>query len=256
MPSRTIARMVTPTESRWLDYAWRVANCPPEHRAACERKGGATSAPGYEGNVLRWPGYLGRDWREYHGVLCVGAVHGTNWDDGDDAQARLTLESALWTWLERGRSPISDANYLEQVRVVFEWWMPLWTRWDDFAKVLGKLGDRVRDVAWTNLAKCRAPRSASSTTLAKLCQRLYPVADVVAAIRPVAVLSCTKAATEGGSIVSTWKAPSADPLVFTFHGLHGTDGSGRRIAEWSSEAARLIRECRESSRSLPRRRAP
>ena len=252
--------MTTPTEARWLDYAWRVATCGPAHRARCELQGGASARPGEEGNELRWPGYIGRDYQEGTGVLCVGHVHGTNWNDRADSMARPRLEAALREWIASRRSDVADRTYLETVRDVFERWLPSWRRWGHFRVVLDKVGMleahdlSVREIAWTNLAKCRAPRGVNNERLTAFCQRDYPIEEVVEAIRPAAVLTCVKNAYEGGSIVRTWRAPSADSLVFTWDGRRGTDRAGRKLRIWAEEAASRIAERRASHHEEPARK--
>jgi hypothetical protein len=63
-----LARM----EQDWLRYAWRIVNCPDDHRRGCFADGGA-QGPGVDGsNQLRFPGSLGRD---YRGLLCAALVH-------------------------------------------------------------------------------------------------------------------------------------------------------------------------------------
>lgn len=71
----TLRTVASDHEQRWLDHAWRVVDCPVEHRRARERHGGAQPGPDrVDGNELRWPGYLGRDYEPGRGVLYVGAV--------------------------------------------------------------------------------------------------------------------------------------------------------------------------------------
>jgi hypothetical protein len=135
--------------------------------------------------------------------------------------------------------------YLETVREVFEWWLPTWTRWKPFRRVFDRLGDDISQIAWTNFAKCRVPEQRNvlyqnPSAVVAFCQRDYPITEVVEAIRPIAVLTCVKNAYEGGPIIRTWRTSSVEPLVFTWHGLHGTDRSGRLIGVWSAEAAAKI----------------
>src|SRR3954468_11235119 len=96
-------------EQRWLDHAWRVASCPDGHRRLCETAGGAAPRAGaVDGNELRWPGYLGRN---YIGILCVGHVSREVTPQHlalMPTQVRRSyarLEAASRGWLAAGRSP-------------------------------------------------------------------------------------------------------------------------------------------------------
>lgn len=127
-------------EERWLDHAWRVVSCPDRHRQLCEAAGGATLRVGaVDGNELRWPGYLGRN---YLGILCVGHVHRESTPDGLACQplrvrrSYAQLEAASRAWLAAGRSPQNDAAYLEAVRRTYEEVLSRWSRWRDFGKVV------------------------------------------------------------------------------------------------------------------------
>lgn len=225
--------MTTPTERRWLEYAWRVANCSPSHRRLCEEAGGASPLEGGWGDRLRWPGYLGRDYDERRGVLCVGAVHGvgTTWDE----PAKSQLEASLQKWIDTERSEASDAAYLGTVREVFESWIPSWSHlWKPFYKRLveDKLHLDVRQLAWTNLAKCRA---SDGMKVMPLCQAEYPITDVIEAIRPTTVLIGVKHAYAGGDIVQTWRSASANPRVWTWDGRQGKDPQDRPFDVWSAE---------------------
>lgn len=239
---------VTETERRWLDYAWIVANCTPEHRRTCEDRGGAPpGAKRQVGNDLRWPGYLGRKYDERQGLLCVGHVHrertGAELTDVD-AMVERALVGTTQRWRSQGRSARNDASYLAGVRDAFEEWIPIWLRWSKgFKRVVeGELGMDLTQIAWTNLAKCRYPRPGSPPDkLLVYCQGTFPMREVVDAIRPRAVLCCVLQAHEGGSIVKTWNSDHAQPLVFTWHGLHSTDHRGRKLAEWAPEAGLRIR---------------
>lgn len=104
-----------------------------------------------------------------------------------------------------------------------------------------------REIAWTNLAKCRVAIHRGSgvrraeAKLARLCQREFaPVSKLVEAIRPGLVLCCVLHADD---IVSSWDSPSASPLVYCWqgqsgHDLNNRDPNRRKLAEWAPEMAR------------------
>ncbi len=260
--------MPTDVEARWLDYAWDVVDCPDSHRRACEAAGGGIPGPGrVDGNDLRWPGYLGRDYCEGSGVLCVGAVHreaplAMEATDPIIARTNRELVAGARTWLRAGRSPQSDAAYLERLRSAYEEALPRWPRWRRHFRTLVEdyLSMSSTQIAWTNLAKCRvsidrgAAERASQATLTRLCQRQFPARELVEAIRPAAVLVAVLGARPGGDLVETWHSPRAAPLVFAWQGQSGhdrmnTDPAARRLSEWGPEAAERIKWAMRAGRS-------
>ena len=70
--------MLPDIEAAWLNYAWRVVNCPESHRARCIREGVGVPGPGrVDGNDLRLPGYLGRNYepeREHCSLEILGRI--------------------------------------------------------------------------------------------------------------------------------------------------------------------------------------
>ena len=259
---------MTATEERWLDYAWSVINCPASHRERCEARGGAVPGMGrVDGNEVRWPGYLGRGYRDGVGVLCVGAVHreGSLEDEAGDSVIRRTnaqLVSAHRRWVRCGRSRNEDHVYLEAVRRAYEDALPHWDRWKRHFRSLVEdyLGmDRI-DIAWANLAKCRVAihlgnkiRTAEAK-LTKLCQQEFsPVSRLIDAIRPAIVLTCVLNAKGGGKIVSSWESESASPLVFSWqgrtgHDRHNTDLNRRKLKKWAPDMVAAYRGRIGSSR--------
>ena len=249
---------MTETEERWLDYAWSVINCPKPHRERCEGLGAAVPGQGrVDGNEVRWPGYLGGGYREGTGILCVGAVHreARPEDEACDSvtrRANAELVRAHRRWAQRGRSRDEDRDYLAAVRVAYEDALPHWGRWKRHfcSLVEDHLCMSRREIAWTNLAKCRVPihRGSRDRTaeakLTRLCQSEFaPVSELVEAIRPSLVLCCVLYAAGGDDIVSSWDSPSASPLVYCWqgqsgHDLHNTDPNRRRLAEWAPEMVR------------------
>ena len=248
---------MTKTEERWLDYAWSVINCPKSHRERCEALGAAVPGHGrVDGNEVRWPGYLGAGYREGTGILCVGAVHreARPEDEARDSVTRRTnaeLVNAHRRWVQRGRSQDEDRDYLAAVRVAYEDALPRWARWRHFRLLVeDHLGMSRREIAWTNLAKCRVAIHRGSSVrraeakLTRLCQREFaPVSKLVDAIRPGLVLCCVLHADD---IVSSWDSPSASPPVYCWHGktghdLNNTDPNRRSLAEWAPEMARAYR---------------
>lgn len=238
-----------PTARRWLDYAWEVVNCPAGHFAECEAAGGARAgAGGVDGNELRWPGYLGRDYEFGKGLLCVAHAHRqpTAEKECGDRVLRETntrLIAATRAWKEAGvRSETTDQIYLQEVRAAYETGLLHWDRWSAFAGVVAdELGLDVTHVAFANLAKCRVPIERSPDRLVRLCQRQFPVHRLVDAIRPVAVLTCVLPARRGGTVVARWDTDNAAPWVVAWHGRRGVDAEGRPMSEWVPEAGRLLR---------------
>lgn len=224
-------------EAHWLDYAWRVVTCPTDHRSECVAAGGAVPGPGrMDGNELRWPGYLGRRYEAGRGVLCVGAVH----REGDPAKHGLDtvpgrtdaeLVAATRRWMQKGRGLKADAEYLNALRNSYEEALPSWTRYQRHFRSL--IEEHLRmdstQIAWTNLAKCRvsidrgSAQRAAEQRLTRLCQTTFPVSQLVAAIRPAAVLVAVLRAGENGDIVADWAAPEWRPLVFAWQGQSGHD---------------------------------
>ena len=246
---------MTEIEDRWLDYAWSIVNCPTFHRNRCEALGAAIPGPGrVDGNEVRWPGYLGRDYPEESGILCVAAVHreGSPEDEAGDPVIRRTnaeLVDAHRRWVRCGRSSREDRAYLEAVRGAYEHALPRWSRWKRHFRPLVEdyLGMRRAEIAWTNLAKCRVAihrgnrvRTAEAK-LTRLCQQEFaPVSELVDRIRPALVLTCVLHARAGGGIVSSWGSQSASPLVHCWqgqsgHDRHNTTIGARKLSEWAPE---------------------
>lgn len=248
----------------WLNYAEEVVNCPDAHRRRCIAAGGAV--PGSErvdGNELRWPGYLGADWQPGTGVLCVGSVHReaepAKQIDPVNLRTDRELVVATRTWLAAGRSQGSDADYLHSLRAAYVDALPTWGPWKKFFRKIAEdgLGMSRSQIAYANLAKCRVaihlgPQQRSAQTrLPLLCQTDFiPMAKLVAAIRPAAVLVCNLNAGRGGTVVETWDAGDVSPLVFRWHGQsghdrHNTDPTRRDFRVWVPEAVRDIRARQE-----------
>lgn len=248
-------------EERWLDYAWSIVTCPAPHRDECESLGAAVPGPGrVDGNDVRWPGYLGREYREGAGILCVGAVHreARPEDETSDpviAQTNAELAAAHRRWLRRGRSRRQDQAFIEAVRDAYERALPRWSRWNRHFRTLVEdhLGASPTEVAWTNLAKCRvsihrgATARSAEAALTRLCQRDFaPMSELVEAIRPAIVLTSVLHAGRDGDIVTAWDAPSSSPVVFSWqgqsgHDRHNRDPHARRLSVWAPEAAAAYR---------------
>jgi hypothetical protein len=199
-----------------------------------------------DGNELRWPGYLGLGYELRRGILCVAHAHReptAETERGDptirDTNDRLIEATRSWTGPGL-RSVTRDQQYLGAVRSAYEEALPAWNVWKGFARLVEhELGLDVTRVAYANLAKCRVPIERSPDPLVRLCQRQFPVAQLVAAIQPAVVLTCVLPARRGGPFV--WDSADARPVVLAWHGRNGTDPGGRPMATWAPEAGRALR---------------
>ena len=186
-------------------------------------------------------------------MLCVGHVHRERvWAEADDVHTDATdaLVSSVRGWLRRGRSTSSDRKFLLSAQDEYEKWLPSWDRWNaHFRDFVSGLGLDKTQIAWANLAKCRVAidqRSAVDRVI-RLCQGEFPAADLVDAIRPVAVLVCVLHAGEAGPIVKSWKTENASPLVFTWDGRRQTNERGEKRDVWRPRAIRAIKKRFETS---------
>ena len=248
------------TEKSWLDYAWRVVNCPENHLDACIRAGAAV--PGIDrvdGNDLRLPGYIGRNY-QLGGILCVAAVgrEPSLCDEKKDpvnAKLDARLFATIRRWIRDGRSQRNDAEYLESARVCYEESLPGWSRWKRHFRTLVeeylKMG--VSDIVYTNLAKCRVPIDRGSNErnaqekLIRLCQRDFiPMREIVDIVKPTAVLVCVLYAGRNGDIVKSWDGENCSPLVYSWqgqsgHNRHNRDPRAESLHQWAPDMVREIR---------------
>jgi len=238
--------MLNETEVKWLDYAWRIATCPDYHRRECIRLGAARSRRGLcKGNDLRWPGYVGADYRPGEGVLLVGAVHAPELPvapsglqrDKDLQRTAYALTKLLSGWTAQPRSISRDEQFLPAFQRAFVDAAVLWERWDEFAKILEALELSIQQVAYTNLAKCKAV--GDGELLVKFCQSEFaPISDLVETLNPCAVFTCVLNGGTGGSWGVRWcENPNEGPTVYPFHGRRGTDQDGRKIDIWTRDVA-------------------
>ena len=230
-------------ERRWLDYAWRIVNCPPEHRQGCFAHG-AAGGPGLDGiNQLRFPGYLGRDFR---GLLCVAHVHrepekGGVGDTARDREAGRRLLTADEEWRARARSRNSDGAFLEAVRHHYETMFFTWDVWKPFRKLVEEVSFGVSQLAFANLAKCRQRKGPSPEPLIEFCQRDFPMTELVEAIRPRVVLVAVKHGGPGGGLGIRWRSAHSDPYVWAFQRLNKQSAGGRSPSEWWAEVVAELR---------------
>lgn len=173
-------------------------------------------------------------------MLCLAAV-GRQPPQYTPDQARDYAEMGRVhrTWLEAGRSEDADTDFLERHREYYEVALPTWPRWNNVYRtfVEADLGMDVTQISFGNLAKCRA-NEADTELLARVCQQVFPVSELVAALRPIAVVV---AMLNARGIVRSWQGNSHQPLVWTFQGRNGKGQDGRRFAEWGPDLADAIR---------------
>jgi hypothetical protein len=250
-------------ERLWLDYAWTVVSMrthAPKHYERCfqlHRKKGTEHH--VEAGRLRWPGAVGSAWEPGQGVLFVGSVHsrffkGRRGEIDHDLEDRLA--QANKDWLTSGRSPSHDALYLHETQAVYERGVTLWPRGELAESLMQQLGDGPADLAWVNLARCQSmPREESEYRMQQECERAYPLADVVTALRPAAILIAGITCVERPSKEVGRTLPASGlvlygrgcaPAVFAFSGFSGKDAKGRESEVWLPDAVAEVHSRRGS----------
>jgi len=207
---------------------------------------------------LRWPGYVGSDWRPGHGILFVGSVHSDFTKDGrrsgdpDRIAVVATLAGANREWRDGARTPATDLRYLAATREAYAVLIPGWTRDGAFATVRDELGDSVNAIAWTNLAHCHArPRQTPEYPLQLKCSASdgrFPIGELVTALHPVMILApvAPLATTYRTRYAFTPTDGGPVPSLCTFNG--STDKrDGLPASDWAPVTAVEIRHRRGGS---------
>jgi hypothetical protein len=136
---------------RWLDYAYDMMRHP----------GKACQCEPYDNGGIRWPGYIGSD---YRGVLFVGARHNANGlrDAGLLATNRPLRRYAdeLRSWSALQRTERGDRKMLDAMRCAYRDSYPLWAKrgvWKIFQCIRDSMCLNWDNVASVNLARCYLP---------------------------------------------------------------------------------------------------
>ena len=135
---------------RWLDYAYDMMR---DQRRAC-------SCEPYGDGGIRWPGYIGSD---YRGVLFVGARHNAN----GLRQAGLTTKgqldcyaTELRSWSHAQRTERRDREMLCAMRSAYRHSYDIWAKqgvWRIFKSIRDSMCLNWDNVASVNLARCYLP---------------------------------------------------------------------------------------------------
>ena len=264
---------LTAWELAWLDWARPIVDCineKPAHFKWCTERIGACGydGPGADDPTLRWPGYLGAEWRPGRGVLFIGSVHAdfTGYapqgldrrsvpsprDPAERARLARAMGEANRAWRDAPKDSAAAEVFLTASRRAYASLAPGWKRDWEFRLVREALGDGIEEVAWTNLAHCRVRPKAldDEYPLQRRCSSTdgaFPIGGLLGAIRPVAVLSCVQPLETSERHRYVWSGGGWDAKVFAFHGMHGTrNGENRDV--WARKVAEEIAHLRKESR--------
>ncbi len=182
-------------------------------------------------------------------VLLVGAIH--NEHQLFTPQIK-TLEAEVKIWLKSDPSDASDARYLCAQRKAYEQSFGQWAGqvWGNFQKLMREFKLDLNQTAFTNLAKCYLPPGDKSVDkCVRACAGLYPIADLVCRLRPVAVL-IAKSAQATDKFTPICANADGSPLVFRFGNANTYAGKmkARKLEEWAAEAAQRYRQARAKER--------
>jgi hypothetical protein len=138
-------------------------------------------------------------------------------------------------WRASGRSPESNAAFLQAVREHYETEFPSWDVWTPFRRLVEKVNLNVCQVDFANLAKCRQRTGPSPDPLIRFCQRDFPMTDVVEAIRPRAVLVASSMV----ALEETLESSGAPLTATRTYGRSAPQRSERRC-RWRREWERKV----------------
>jgi len=137
----------------WLDYAYSMMRHP----------GKACSCEPYNKCEIRWPGYIGSD---YRGVLFVGARHNANGlikaglTTTDSPLGRYAEELRSWSAVPRAKDWDGDLKMLDAMYKAYRHSYDIWARqgvWKIFQCIRNSMWLNWDNVASVNLARCYLP---------------------------------------------------------------------------------------------------
>jgi hypothetical protein len=225
-PEARSAEVECSWRSDWLAYCREVAgdSC---HRSLCAEEGGSWP-PDFAPDV-RWPGYLGPDYRP-GGVLWAANIH-TRFDTRG-LPASFAADAANSVRAFRDGHSDSDA-FLAAMSDVYQQGLARWNVGYWGRRVLDQLGVPLSAVAYTNAAKCQAFGTAEG--LQRLCQTQWPLRDTARMLAPALILITSQTALQAagpgpwpcpvialsqrnGRIIrdSPWQPPAGDPSPLTW----------------------------------------
>lgn len=192
-------------EQAWLAWARRLFR-NDAHRAPCvaaQDKLRVTNKPMWNGIVapgLRWPGYLGPDYRR-GGILSVGIVH-TSFATGGMATG-TEVPAALAAHVAWTAGTLPDADWLTAMRAMYRkglsWQRAAGIGWDVATyhhQYWKGLGETVDSVAYVNAMRCQYPGDQPTENVRKECLAALPLTDLISVLQPRLVLSNSKLAQE------------------------------------------------------------
>lgn len=196
---------LTAIEKAWVAYAHDLLD-DSDHLRRCSKAGGSPIGSVLDpqnrlDSDLRWPGYLGREYRP-GGVLCVAMVHRDFESNGAGPEVRADIVEGTRGLRDR---TITDTEYLERVRSGYEAGLAKWLVGGRLGKTLDALFVPLTSVAYVNAARCQVPEDWSHLSdqdrqealatcnkikgkVLKLCWADYPITRIVGLLRPSFVL--------------------------------------------------------------------
>lgn len=229
---------LTQIEHEWVAYARRLL-ADGAHQRRCELVGGSPVGeldPQRRLDAdLRWPGYLGCDYRA-GGVLCVATVHRDFETNGAGPAVRADIVDAT-----RGlRSGTLDASaYLQFVRRGYESGLASWVVGGHLGLTLKALDVPLTAIAYVDAARCQVPEdwshlsdkaervaakatcSAIKAAVLRTCWADYPITDLIEMLRPTFVLFAN-APTFDRAAGSNELGPVAAACIHAWQGAAGT----------------------------------
>jgi len=222
--------MPSSIEKKWLEYSWRLVT-DDEHLIECKKNGGK----GIDDKELRWPGYLGENYKE-GGVVFIGNIH-RNFNSGGAVNGDLAerLISNLRYWISQERGSITDSYYLAGNRANYLEGFSKWRISYCFKKFLDAANLTWKDITYINAAKCQSI-DGPEKKLQKLCLKRHSLTDLFESLKPSVVLT--------GSSVARDLNTSNTPF-FLFNTRNCLNSEQSRIEEWLPKAVQTYKSAQE-----------